>query len=377
MGSKIDLLKEKFGALSQERDLYSRICIGNTAISLEPFRGCPLGCKYCMANNDVRSIKYEGNSIGNPDDLVIIKPEKLYNSVDLLQALIIHPAFIPGKTVVGFCIGSTEVFLPNVGENVWIAMKKMAQYGLKNPIWLVAKSFLSNNKKIWYNRFKYLSDCGIKTIISISDAGNPIEVEPFPKLNRFLPFEFFKDSGVYLSHHLRPIVSHPHVLDGITRSLDKSNNIVSSVCWGGLRLDPGMLLFMKQKESSGYTPGNQNKVLSPNIEQHVTSLVENLGIPLFHHSSEMISFYLGISDYNLNKYQSNEAFLEIPKSTIQRIEKESNQLLSEILKNVAQSIRLFDIRFDVNQNKIQINKQLKFQELHALKQAIGFSGIFN
>lgn len=55
-GTSISLMKEKFGALSQDEDIYSRICIGNSVMSLEPYKGCPLGCVYCMANNDIRSL---------------------------------------------------------------------------------------------------------------------------------------------------------------------------------------------------------------------------------------------------------------------------------------------------------------------------------
>jgi len=330
-----------------------------------------------MANNDVRSMNYEGHSINNIEDLIFKKPEKLYDCVELLLALIIHPAFIPNKTVIGFCIGSTEVFLPEVGENVWIAMKKMAEYGLRNPIWLVGKSFHSNAKDIWYKRFKYLTDCRINIIISISDAGNHSEVEPFSEKNRFLPFEFLKDSGVYLSHHLRPVVPHPFVIDSISRSLEKSNGIVSSVCLGGLRLDPGMLLFWRREETTTYAPGNQSKVLGSDIENHVKNITEKVGVPLFHHSSEMISFYLGINDYNLNEYYSDESFLEVSKTTVSIIEQKFHRTLSEMLNEVAQNIRLFDVRFTVNEDKININKQLKYQELHALKQAIGFSGIFH
>ncbi len=113
-GTNISLMKEKFEALFQSDDIYSRICIGNSVISLEPYKGCPLGCAYCMANNDIRSLNnYNENK--DKETLILRKPQKLYNSVDLLDALVEHPAFIKDKTVIGFCTGSTEVFLPEGG----------------------------------------------------------------------------------------------------------------------------------------------------------------------------------------------------------------------------------------------------------------------
>jgi len=97
LGTGITLFKEKFGALSQESDnIYSRICIGNSLSSLEPYRGCPLGCVY------------------------------------LIDALIKHPAFIPDKSVIGFCTGSTEFFLPELKKDLWNGKKSswISVYGI-------------------------------------------------------------------------------------------------------------------------------------------------------------------------------------------------------------------------------------------------------
>lgn len=53
----VDLLKEKIGALSQDpKSPLSRVCVANSCFSLEPARGCPLGCAYCIAGNDCRNL---------------------------------------------------------------------------------------------------------------------------------------------------------------------------------------------------------------------------------------------------------------------------------------------------------------------------------
>lgn len=62
MNSDIDLLKEKIGALSQDpKNPLSRVCVANSCFSLEPVRGCPLGCAYCVAGNDCRNLLLNDN----------------------------------------------------------------------------------------------------------------------------------------------------------------------------------------------------------------------------------------------------------------------------------------------------------------------------
>lgn len=373
MGSDVSLLKEKFGALSQKDDLYSRICIGNSVISLEPYRGCTLRCAYCMANNDVRGL----NDVSTKDSAIIRKPEKLYDSSILLDALVRHPAFIRDKTVIGFCTGSTEVFLKDVNDNVWKAMEHMVFLGLRNPIWLVVKSFGECDFNKWDKRFRFLSDHGIRVIISITDAGLPASVEPFQPASRFEPFKGLTESGVVLSHHLRPILPGISTYNTLLSVLEKSNGIVSSVCIGGLRIDPGMKLFWKSQEDYEYIPGNQAKELDEGLERQIRNAAIDMGLPVFLHSSEMISYHLGINDYNLNKYRlEKDCFLNLGADA-GRIENACGVSdITSILHEIAGSIEL-SVHFNKkNGGIITIDEELGYPELHALIQAIGHSSIF-
>lgn len=377
LGTNISLMKEKFGALSQDEDIYSRICIGNSVISLEPYKGCPLGCAYCMANNDIRSLNnYSSNS--DVENVILKKPQKIYDSLELLDALIGHPAFIKDKTIIGFCTGSTEVFLPEVGDNVWYAMKQMVDLNLKNPIWLVVKSFWETERNKWIKRFEYLIRHGIKVIISITDSGMPKDIEPYQIENRFEPFTCLAKTGVILSHHLRPILPKKTDIRKIEKCLDLSKDIVKSVCVGGLRIDPGMKLFWDKNGDYEYIPGNQEKVIDYRIIQIVSNMAKKNGLPVFIHSSEMISYHLGIPDYNLYQYRKNtDCFLDLGELKIKNIERKNSKKIQNLLKEIAGSIRLQDLEFDSLQGKIYLNQSLKYQEYHALIQAIGHSRLID
>lgn len=365
---RINLLTQKYGALSQDgENIYSRICIVNSCISLEPFIGCPLDCVYCAANNDIQSIRKNAN---NKMDLKIRKPELLFPSKELIDALIAHPAFIQDKSIISFCSGSTEVFHPLVEEDIWAAMEYMVSLGLKNPIWLVVKSFLSNQKALWIKRFEYLAENNVRVIVSISDAGLTREYEPYQIDNRFDVFRDFIKAGVVLSHHLRPLFKFDGVYDSIKKALLKSKNIVSSVCLGGLRYDPGMNYYWHGKSNGEFRPGNQTKDLPAQLVEYVQNAA-GYGMPIFMHSSEMISHYLGISDYALHQYRVDSMEVAINCHNLHVAYEDKKCICTEI-ENIAKGIGL-NLHFELENNIAFVKETINTQAKNALYQAIGLS----
>jgi DNA repair photolyase len=386
LGKNISLMKEKFGALSQDsNNLYSRICVGNSLMSVESFRGCPLSCKYCMANNDVRSLKIEDDKIHNEisdiSTVFVRKPERLFPTIDLVKALVKHPAFIKNKTVIGFGTGSTEFFLPEVGDDFWNGLEYLSENDYKNPIWIVVKSYLDiGNEKKWIKRFDFLNKKNIKVIVSISDIGASEDIEPY-QANRFQAFDFLADSHVVISHHLRPYIPNSDDLEkSLYVLLSKSKDLVESVCVGGLRIDPGMLLFWdKAKElNENSIPGAQNKIFDKKIYEIVERIIcqEKWGLPVFTKSSQMISHHLKIPDFNLYKYRkSHDSLLQIPIDQLNQIESKISMKIENYIKNIADSIKLTDLSFENINGSIYVNRALKYQEHNALIHAIGFSEV--
>ena len=379
MNSGIDLMQEKFGALSQDpSNIYSRICVGNSLISLEPYRGCPLKCAYCMANNDVRSLNLEKYNGKDYESIILRKPEKVVSTVELVEALVKHPIFIPNKSVIGFCTGSSEFFLPELKDDLWDGFMRLVELGLSNPIWLVVKSYLAKGyEDEWLNRFKYLDDHGIKVILSISDIGAPADIEPY-QTDRFKVFDFLKNSTVTISHHMRPIIPGEYFTDELIDSLlDRSLEIVKSVCVGGLRIDPGMSIFWDNEVTQKYDSfaGNQTKIFDKNILDIVTRKIKEHGkeIPVFDKTSAMLAHHIGIQDFNLYRYRDNldGALLHIGEAVIQHTELKFGKKLDKILNDVSSKILLKDIKFNIKENKVYVSRNLQYQEERALIHAIG------
>ena len=122
-------------------------------------------------------------------------------------------------------------------------MKTFSDEGLTNPFWIVTKRGIPDELlNIWLKRFKYLLKRGIEIIISITYSNAPYWVEPYRR-NRFHNFNRVKKTGVYIAQHLRPIIRGINdSKKSLVEALKDSLGLVKSICIGGLRKDPGVLL---------------------------------------------------------------------------------------------------------------------------------------
>jgi hypothetical protein len=341
-----------------------------------------------MANNDLRSLKYEAFDEGCSNSIkqmIVRKPERLFSSIDLVDALVKHPAFIPHKSIIGFGTGSTEFFLPGVGDEMWQGVSHLRELGYRNPIWIICKSFLDTGKEeIWAERLTEAARYS-KVILSISDVAASKEVEPY-QVDRFAAFSFVSDlakhdANIIVSHHLRPFVPETENGASEVRTLvRRSTHYVSSICVGGLRIDPGMMIFWKKAGNlkKELKPGDQEKILDIDLASIVIDELQkmNLEIPVFTRSSEMLSYHLHKADFNLYRYRtSKDCFLLIPPDIIKQVEYNCGQNISTILHRISCSIGLCDIYFAVDNGKIVMNHPLKYQEERALIHAIGHAEI--
>ena len=393
----VDLLKEKIGALSQNpNNPLSRVCVANSCFSLEPVRGCPLGCAYCIAGNDCRNLmideRFYHKNIKEIDAAKLIPriPEVLFRGEVLAEAMINHPGFIKDKSIVSVAIGSSEAFLPGVEQETWAAMKYLTDHGYKNPFWFAVKlGIVDPILDKWLKRFKYLGEREIKIAISVSESNAPAWLEPY-RADRFRNLDKVKESGVYISHHLRPIIR------GITDSeeslavaLDKSLKISESVCVGGLRIDPGIVLLWKHingkdpnllprftDTEKGLPP---QKDLPKNVITMVKKLIKKKGYKtsVYTRSSHVLSCAFGISDVNLYKYRArnDSVFLKIPLIIQSSVKMKQGKEIVEAFREIAGSIGLPMTRFKTEAEKIFVEQRLNYQEHHLLIHAISHSGV--
>jgi len=375
---------QMFGALSQDKENpLSRVSQANSSFSLDPSFGCPLGCAYCVAGSNKRDL---GKDWINKNGQIKLpkKIKRIFSGRVLIKSLHKHPSFIPNKSVISISTGSSEPFLKSNSEDTWSIMNYLISKKLHNPIWIVTKAGIPVNlNEIWKKRFLELKKNKIPIIVSITHSNLPNSIEPFIG-ERINNWKYFLNTGIYLSHHLRPIIRDVNSSrESILSCLKETLPLVKSVCIGGLRLDPGIILAWKyaSKLSTSILPTTPGvKDMPIHVKKTVVSLIKELGYktPIFEKSSEMISNALEWKDYNLYKYRNFKnkpgAFLKVPTNIQKKIKKEKNLSVIDVIKNGASLIGLENIfKFQKRGDFFYIKnyKKMTYQTERALIHSIG------
>jgi len=378
------LFDQMFGALSQdEENPLSRVSQANSSFSLDPSQGCPLSCSYCVAGSNKRDVYLENNKI-NPATVLPKTIVRLFGGEILLKALSQHPAFIPNHSVISICTGSSEPFLGTNSDDTWNIFNQMIRLHLRNPVWIVTKAGIPKNiRSVWKDRFLTIMQAKIPTIISITYSNAPTEIEPYIG-NRFNPWLEFNNSGIHFSHHLRPIIRGQNdSKKSVISCLKQSLGLVESVCVGGLRLDPGILLAWKHvhKLPLSILPSKPGvKDLPKHFDNFVKECVLELGYstPVYKRSSEVISRTLGCKDYNLYRYRpanlKSNLLLTVPINKQKEVKKKYGVTILDLINNAASRIGLSDL-VNVSQDGKFFNvkdlKKLTYQTKRSLIHSIG------
>jgi len=362
------IYEQIFGAFSQDsNNPLSRISQANSCISLDPFVGCSLSCAYCYRYNSKR-------------DANVSTPRKLFADETLVKSLINNPYFIPSKTIIGIHTASTEAFSPEVADSTFNIMNLLVDKGYKNPFWLVIKSGIPKNS---YKMFRYIVKRCKGIIISISYSDLPSSVEPF-KNDRFKNIKEAIKAGVRISLHLRPVVvGWNDKYENIEKSiLVGVKNGCQSICVGGLRFLKGIKYAITKKHKLRFPKIEENelkKTLSPKTINFINKVLKNykINIPVFLHSSEMISNFLGISDYNLYKFRGNKKlFLRIPLREQAVIEKQKNKKTKKLIKEAIQELRLKNCKVEINCGNVTLSRILTYIEERGLIHKLGLEKFF-
>lgn len=345
-----------FGSLSKNyQNPLSRISQANSCISLDPFVGCSLGCVYCYRHNSKR-------------DSDSLKPRRIFGDEEIVKSLVNSIYFIPNKTIIGLGVASTDSFLPEVEESSFNIMNILSKMGYKNPFWFVLKSGVPRNS---FKNFREIIKNGNKIIISVSYSGMPKNIEPFSG-NRFANIKEAIRAGVNVSLHLRPVVpGWNNSYQNIERVINEGvSNGCTSVCVGGLRYLDGVEKVIVKKHNISFPNIKKNdlvKTLPKFSEKYIKEIFVNnkINVPLFKHSSETISYYLDIKDYNMYSYRGKDCFLKIPPRDAILIEKNKNKSIIELIQEALDELK---IKSNVRKqkNKYFLSKKLNYIEERGL-----------
>lgn len=362
MGSGVPVYKSMFGCLNDDEDSYfSRISVANIGFSLDPVKGCPLRCSYCVRlSNETDGLFDKTKPLAGQRVFNII-PKLVAHGDDLIKSLIKHPAFYPNYSVITVSTGSTEAFAPVSEDETESLLEELRiRQKLSNPVWIVTKLGIPlQNIEKWRKLLKRYSKIG-KIVLSITSSGLPPQIESH-QADRFKFVELLGDCGVYYSHHLRPFIRGVNDSDeNIRLQLKRSLPLVKSVCIGGLRMDPGIKIAWQDINNLDpkllpNTPGKKD--MDDNIPDRVRKIMDELGYrstPLFLHSSQVVAHATGIYDHCLTNFLSRSKSNILIKIPIKEMLKDLD-FLSNTLINVLKKLKLhYDLKVKSDHDYVYI-----------------------
>lgn len=304
-GKKYSMREFTYGVLDPDPSgPLSCISVANSSLSIDVWKGCAWKCSYCHVQGGMQDL--------DPQTLRMpTRPEKRSNfSIDeVVDALVEHPFFEDGKSVISIGTASTEPFARGpVSESTFEIMEKLVADGHTNPFWIVTKAGFP---KEYEDRLKVITDSGNPVMISICWANNPQEVEPV-QTNRFRNIEALKRAGATISWYLRPLAdgwsTDPEHMRQTFQTAAGNSQGVDMIIPGGLRWTEGIEYGVE--ELRGQTmpniPKDDNvKDMSDETWDLIHSLANEYfpGVPVLHKSSCGLANMLKTPNHNLVQRQ--------------------------------------------------------------------------
>ena len=374
-----DLCEYMFGVLKMDHN--NPLCCvseANNSFSIDYFRGCSFQCAYCHVQGIYEDLDK------NLRMRTKAEPRSKFSIKEIIDELIKHPYFVKDKSIISIATSSTEPFAnPVVTKKTLEIMEYFVQIGYKNPFWIVTKAGIPSEI---VNKLKKIVDNGNKIMISICWANNPIEIEPI-KNNRFRNIELLKDTGVYVSWYLRPLVkewgANKENLEGMFKSIsEKYYDYIDIIVPGGLRWTEGIefgLKDMRKLEMPDLVKENNKKTLSNEIETCIIELCNKYfpNKPVYFNSSCAISHMLNRTNIAmLNIFDKSICYKSICKNKCCEkcknicFDKDDLEYYQEELKKQGINIKLLSIDFNNKIKSIPDFNSFSYAEKQQIRKSI-------
>lgn len=252
-------------------------------ISLNTVIGCPVGCVYCFLS---------------PMGWVPSQPQKAIEADKLIENLRLSRYFLPHKTPLSIN-NRTDTFLnKDTRQGTFSVLERLDKAEYKNPVLITSKLRITPEDIDRLNQFK-----NVNIFILITYSEMPYEMEPTRPCNQLTSFENLQKGNVNIIHLWRPLIQGYNTdsqrLEAVLR-----NVVGKAHCSivGGLRMNEFILgEFAKKDLSYPYDKLSPvNKYLPPDHTAVIKELRDEItpDYKLFRHTSCVISWKLGIADYN-------------------------------------------------------------------------------
>lgn len=273
----------------------SQVSVSNSAMSIDLWSGCAWQCVYCHVQGTRDDLLDDGKMARRP-------VRRGTATVDeIVDALLLHPYFVPNETVLNVGAASTEPFATGEVVHSTIALlDSFARRGLRNPFWLISKAGIPEEV---VRAIERVTNTGTPVVVSLSWAGHhrPHELEN----DRFRNVVEAQIAGAQVHWYLRPLVtewgSTPERIDEMFEVVrERTGGRLGAIVPGGLRWTEGIEYGLKEVHALPMPELSHNdneKTMSMELWDAVLTAARRdlVGVPVYRKSSCALSYALGRS----------------------------------------------------------------------------------
>ena len=262
----------------------------DTWISVDPIRGCPYGCAYCILR--------DSGDTG-------VRPTRTTSPDACVEQLLEYPLFVRGFTPLA--IGNnTDIFHPLNVEYLLELLAKMASVPLDNPITLATKAPLTVSV---LERMRAIP--GLRIVLFLSYSGLGTRFEPnFTDEQLRANFAVAKSLGFPVVHYWRPLLPENTSPEAIRRMLAFAKYAADATVFIGLKLHP-QLTQVITRDSCIDVPVHLREQRGEWLDPQTVELIyhEASSIcpdhPLYRHASCALAAVLGQPNHTATMYRAD------------------------------------------------------------------------
>jgi DNA repair photolyase len=205
---------------------YRVISYHDTWISVDPIRGCPYQCVYCI-------LRYNGNT-GR-------RSEQMVSPDECVKSLLEYPLFVRGHTPLAVGNETDMLHSSNVDYLVDL-LAEMRAARIDNPIVLITKAPLFERS---LQRIRAVSDQHLIFFLSYSGLGPRYEPN-FTDNQLRGNFRVAKANGFPVVHYWRPLLPENTTVTSIREMLSFVSSVADATVFIGLKLHPQLTRVITQ-----------------------------------------------------------------------------------------------------------------------------------
>jgi DNA repair photolyase len=253
----------------------------DTWISLDPIKGCPRNCAYCV-------LRLSGN--------VATRPRVFASVADAVRGLLDCRSFVRGESYLA--IGNETDMLARPNRKYLLELlASLAKENLSNPVVLITKADLDRD---FLKELKCVDKLCLIMVLSYSGLG-PAYEPGFTDDGFRRNFILTSECGLRVIHFWRPILEENSGEQAIQRMLEFVSRRASASVFVGMKLYPELSRLMEEKAPIRFPPDVRRahgEWLAPETVGRIYRIAAEVcpDYPLYRHTSCAMAKILGHSN---------------------------------------------------------------------------------